>query len=391
MRKILFLPLLFLAACSAQPTPQVTPSVTPAPFSTATLAPTLTPRPSATLAPPTVVPTIAPVEVSLTAQINVRAAPDKGATSLGLLAYGSRVQVIGKDAGGGWWQIIYPENSSTTAWVAVTYAPIPDETAAKIPVVTAPETAPIANDPLPAAPAADTPAAPAAHTASLKAQIFVRVGPGQTYDSLGTLAAGTQVTLTGRNENNVWVQIQFDGGPDGKGWVAAAYLVGADLAGLPYFNNQGQLLFAPTPVANPGQPTLTATALSAAALDGDSAENPAVRQVFSPEGARELSFSSDLSSPSGDTTDWVAFTPYESTHQSTFVYLRLDCSGNGGITATLTKDGLPVPEIKPLVCGNYDFAMKVLGGQEYLLVLNADGSGGVLRYTHYTLSIKSDR
>jgi hypothetical protein len=70
--------------------------------------------------------------------------------------------------------------------------------------------------------------------------------------------------------------------------------------------------------------------------------------------------------------------------------MRLSCTGNGGVTATLEKDGLPVSEVPQLVCGNYDLAMKVLGGQTYLLVLRADGSGGPLRYISYTLTISTN-
>jgi uncharacterized protein YgiM (DUF1202 family) len=393
MHKFLLIPILILTACSFQATPQSTPTVTPLPFATATLIPTLTPHPSATAGVPTVIPTISPVSASLTAQVNVRAAPDAKAISLGLLNYGTRVQVIGKDASGKWWQVIYPENSTTAGWVSAEYAPIPEGEAAKIPVAqtTNPPAAASALNETPLAPVANSTSTPASRTASVKAQIFVRAGPGQTYDSLGTVNAGTIVTLTGRNENNVWVQIQFDGGLDGIGWVAAAYLEGADLRGLPYFDNQGKLIFAPTAVSNPGQPTVTATAFSAAAADGDSEQNPAVRLKFSPDGAGELTFSSTLSSPSGDTADWVAFTPYEPTNQSTYVYFKLECSGNGGITAILEKNGIPVPEVKSLVCGNYDFAVQVLGGQEYMLVLSADGSGGGLRFVSYNLYIKSKR
>jgi uncharacterized protein YraI len=397
MRKIFLIPILFLTACSFQSVPQSTLTITPPPFATATLVPTFTPHPSATAGIPTIVPTIAPILASLTAQVNVRVAPDANATSLGLLNYGKRVQVIGKDASGKWWHIIYPENSATTGWVTVQYAPIPEEDAAKIPVVQ------VANPPTqalavtsslnetPLAPVVATTPTSASRIASVKAQIFVRAGPGQMYDTLGTVNAGTIVTLTGRNQNNVWVQIQFDGGQDGKGWVAAAYLVGADLSGLPYFDNDGKLISVPTEISNSGQPTLTATAFSPAAADGDSEKEPSVRLKFSPDGAGEFTFSSQLSSPSGDTTDWVAFTPYEPTNQSTFVYFKLECTGNGGITATLEKDGIPVPELKPLVCGNYDFAVQVLGGQEYMLVLNADGTGGPLRFVSYNLYIKSKR
>lgn len=397
MRKIFLIPVLFLTACSLQSVPQATSTITPLPFATATLAPTFTPHPSVTAGIPTIVPTIAPISASLTAQVNVRVAPDAKATSLGLLNYGKHVQVIGKDASGKWWQIVYPENSATTGWVTAQYAPISEEDAKKIPVVQAAD--PLAQSPAATSAPNETPLAPAANltptsasrTASVKAQIFVRSGPGQMYDTLGTVNAGAVVTITGRNGNNVWVQIQFDGGADGKAWVAAAYLVGADLGGLPIYDNQGQLVSVPTPVLNPGQPTLTATAFSPAALDGDSEQNPSVRLKFSPDGAGELTFSSELSAPNGDATDWVAFTPYEPTNQSTYVYFKLECTGNGGITATLEKDGIPVPGQRPLVCGNYDFAVQVLGGQEYMLVLNADGSSGPLRFVHYTLSIKSQR
>lgn len=400
MRKILLIPLLFLAACSAPSTSQATPTITPLPFATATLIPTFTPPPTATAGIPTVVPTIAPITASLTAQVNVRVAPDKNATSLGLLNYGQKVQVIGKDASGKWWQVIYPENSSTTGWVTVEYAPIPEDDADRIPVVQSTNSAPQASATIAPAASNETAAAPVAanitptptsRTAKVKAQIFVRKGPGQMFDTLGTVNAGTVVPITGRNQNNVWVQIQYEGGADGKAWVAAAYLDDANLQGLPFFDNQGMLISSSTAATNPGQPGATATAFSAAALDGDSEQNPGVRVKFSPDGAGELTFSSELSSPNGDTTDWVAFTPYEPTNQSTYVYFKLECSGNGGITAILEKDGVPVPERKPLVCGNYDLAVQVLGGQEYMLVLSADGSGGILRYAHYTLHIDSKR
>ncbi len=398
MRKVFLLPILLLTACSFQSAPPVTPTLTPLPFATATLAPTYTPRPSATSGVPTVAPTIAPISASLTAQVNVRVGPDKNATSLGLLNYGNRVQVIGKDESGKWWQIIYPENSTTTGWVTAEYVPVPEEDAKKIPVVKVVDASgqssgiPVVSAGTPEAPLAvnSTPNS-AARTASVKAQIFVRTGPSQAFETLGMVNAAAVVTLTGRNENNVWVQIQYEGGPDGRGWVAAAYLEGANLQGLPIYDNQGTLVAVPTVVSNPGQPTLTATAFSPAAADGDSEANPAVNLVFSPDGVGELTFSSELSSPTGDTTDWVAFTPYEPTNQSTYVYFRLECNGNGGITAILEKDGVPLPGPKTLVCGNYDLAVQVLGGQAYLLVLNADGSAGPLRFVSYKLSIKSQR
>ncbi len=139
--------------------------------------------------------------------------------------------------------------------------------------------------------------------------------------------------------------------------------------------------------ARPASPLLTPTAFSPAAGDGDSEQSPAVRLVFSPATAESFSYSSDLSSPTGDDADWVAFVPYVPTAEAGYIYLRLDCKGNGGITATVRKDGRPLPDAPQLLCGQYGLALKVLGGQEYLLVLRADGSGGPLRYVAYTLTI----
>jgi uncharacterized protein YraI len=328
----------------------------------------------------------------ITTQVNVRSAPDANAASLGLLNYMANVQVIGKDSTNGWLMIIYPEKSSTVAWVAASYVQLKDGNLSKLPVMQAS---------LPAIPADSGTAQPggtllpaftptsSARTAKVTQTINVRAGPASSFDSLGMISAGTTIVLTGRNEINTWLQIEYTGGPEGRGWVAAYYVEGADLQGLPYFDNQGKLIFAPTAVTNPGQPTLTPTSFSPAAADGDSEEKPAVRLEFSPSGAQAFTYSSELSAPSGDDADWVAFVPYIPTKEAGYVYMELDCTGNGGITATLEKDGIPVPEVPKLVCGNYGLAMKVLGGQEYMLVLRADGSGGPLRYANYTLTIST--
>lgn len=394
MRKILLLiPVLLLSACALQSSPstsQVTPSATAPAFATATLVPTFTPRPSATTAVPTIAPTIAPIMGSMTAQVNVRLGPDKKMTSLGLLEFGTRVQVIGHDSSGKWLRIIYPENSNSSGWITVEFVQMAEGDVARVPLVeylpaTQNASASVGSSTPPGPTATLT---PNAKTASVTKQIYVRKGPGQSFEALGMINAGTQVTLTGRSQTDIWLQILFKDGVDGKGWVASAYVSGADLRGLPYFDNQGNPISAGTPA--PGSSGPTPTAFSPAAVDSDSEQNPSVRLKFAPDASREFTFSSDLSSPNGDATDWVAFTPYEPANQSTYLYLKLECSGNGGITAILEKDGQPVPDVKPLVCGNYGFAIHVLGGHEYILVLSADGSGSTLRYTRYTLYVKSE-
>jgi uncharacterized protein YraI len=389
MRKIPLLSILFLllAGCSFAVVPQETPTPTPPPFYTATLFPTFTPQPSATYSPPTITPTIEPLDATANAQVNVRTGPDQSKTSLGLIDFGTKVQIIGKDASGKWWRIVYPAAPSGVGWVTAAFITFSGD-ADKVPVV---EPA----DSEPAAPSGDATAAatptPKARNSTVTQTINVRSGPATSYTSLGTIEVNTTVTLTGRNEINTWVQIEFAAGPDGKGWVAALYLKDANLKGLPYYDNDGKLIYAPTPDLNPGQPSSTPTGYAPAAPDNDSETGPGVRQTLSPDGAGTLIYSSELSSPTGDDVDWVAFTLDGPANQSSYLYFRLDCAGNGGITTTLEKDGHPVADVKPLLCGNYGLAIKVLDGQEYMLVLRADPSGGALRYVSYTLTIKASQ
>jgi uncharacterized protein YraI len=381
MKKLLCVTLAawLLSACSASiaaPQPE-TPS--PLPFYTATLAATFTPPPSSTPAPPTITPTVAPVEGTVTTQVNVRAGPEASQPSLGLLNFSSKVQVVGKDPGGQWLQILYPAAPGGVGWVTAAYIEVKDGLD-RVPVVAW------------SAPAAAVTTPQASATASGRSavttqQVNVRAGPAQTFDSLGMLEAGSTVTLTGRNPTSNWIQIDYPAGPNGRGWVAALYLKGAQVDTLPYFDNQGNPLgvAANTPLPG-GLPTAAATPLSAAREDLDSAENPAVRLSFAPSGPRLVSYASDLSSPTGDAADWVEFTVTTAqAGQGVYLYFELDCAGNGAITLEMRQGGAPVQEFPGLLCGQYDLAFKVLGGQPYQLILRADGSAGDLRYVAYTL------
>ncbi|MEM7344855.1 MAG: SH3 domain-containing protein, partial [Chloroflexota bacterium] len=48
----------------------------------------------------------------------------------------------------------------------------------------------------------------------------VRQGPSTDFSAAGQLSAGTQLPVVGRNEASDWVQIDFEAGNDGKGWIA---------------------------------------------------------------------------------------------------------------------------------------------------------------------------
>lgn len=100
---------------------------------TATLPPTLTPHPTEIPRPPTLVPTITPVAGTTTTQVNVRTQPSASSENLGTLGIFTKVQIIGKDPSGSWYQIIYAEGAEGKGWVTATYVQVEDGD--EIPVV----------------------------------------------------------------------------------------------------------------------------------------------------------------------------------------------------------------------------------------------------------------
>ena len=55
-------------------------------------------------------------------------------------------------------------------------------------------------------------------------QINVRSGPNTTYDAIGVLLAGQEVSALGRTPGGLWIQIAYPGVPGGVGWVYAPYV-----------------------------------------------------------------------------------------------------------------------------------------------------------------------
>lgn len=385
---------LLVSGCGGQATEVFSTPTLEVAFSTPTLAPTATTPATLTVAPPTITPTYAPVSVTVNAQVNIRSLPEQSSEVRQIVNLGVELIVVGKSGDGGWLAVQVPQDPSVIGWVSVQFVNISKDLIATFKVVL-----PIV--PTSAVPEVGQPgvAAPPS-TATIKNEMFVRSGPGQIYSELGTIAAGTTVTLTGRNETNVWVQIKFDKGVNGVGWVAAAYLEGANLYNLPYFNNQGILINGQTstlpttiPATQPppaiGPTPSNAPGYAPAVADSDSMEKPSVNVVFSPTSSKNFQFTSQVSSPNGDAADWFTFSPYDPTNQSTYVYLRLDCTGNGAITSTLYADG-SAPSPLGLKCGNYGFALKVLGGKKYTIKLEADGSAGDVRLVDYILYVDSN-
>jgi uncharacterized protein YgiM (DUF1202 family) len=358
------------AACSFSVSP--TDGTPGAPgFSTPTLAPSLTPRPTSTAAPPTIMPTVAPVAGTTTNIVNVRTEPDQGAEVLGQLPINTDVQIIGMDFTKSWYQILYPDGPDGLGWVAGQL--ILTTTTPEVPVI--------------GVGAAGTP--PAGTQATTSQTINVRAGPGTDFNTLGTLDSGETITLTGKNDSATWLQIYFPGGPDDRAWVSAGFVTVDDTSSLPVLNNEG------TPVAGGGTqtsptsgPTPTPTP-GPAASDGDSPQAPALSVNFSPDSSRLFAYTSDLSYPQGDSEDWIQFTPYSpQSGQTAPMLASLTCIGNGTVTIELWQDGAPLDNWGTLACGSSEGPLNLSGESTYLLHIGAaEGSGG-LQYVQYTLTVQ---
>jgi uncharacterized protein YraI len=384
--------LLFLSACSASiEQPETTPTLPALAFSTATLPATLTPQVTFTPAPPTVAPTSAPVDGLTSTQVNVRSGPDASRDSLGLLPAGSQITVLGRDASGSWLVISFPQSPDGQGWVTAQFVELSAEIEDLSIIEAAAVEQPVQPADQPEAQASPTPGEQQ-RTAKTTSQINARSGPASAFESKGLLEANTTVVMTGRNEINTWVQIEYPADSEERAWVAAAYLsYEGFLDSLPAFDNEGK----PVQKAAPGGvatvlPTTAPGGYQPAVEDLDSAENPAVRLSFSPSGTRKIIYASDVSAPTGDNADWIEFTvTTPQSNQAAFIYFELDCTGNGSITAELRQNGLLVSEFPGLICGQYDVAFKALGGTPYLLQLKADGSAADVRYVTYYLYIST--
>lgn len=353
---------LLAAACSPAPMTEASPTLT---LASPTPAPSQTPLPTATPIPSSPTATFTPIEGRVIAQINVRSGPNVNYSSLGILESGQKIQILGRDQSGDWYVIAYPSGPQGRGWVTATYVQASNTTS--LPLVEIQD-----SD-------ADV-------TGKATQQLNVRSGPGTDYNVLGMIQPGTVMLLTGKNENATWLQIEYAGGPGGRGWVTAAYVQVNDTASLPALNASGTPVTpsASGPTSVPVTPTPT---LGPASADKDSSAAPAIQVTFSPAGTRQFSYSSDLSSPQGDAEDWVEFTPYASLAGSPArVLLSLACNGNGKLTVELWQDGAALKDWSGLVCGDRDVLLELAAGQAYQFRLRAN-SGDGLRYVHYTLTV----
>ena len=287
----------------------------------------------------------------------MRGEPSTASSALGMIGPNTKVQVIGKDPSGNWVQIVFAQAPTGKGWVTAQYVTVKDMNT--VPVVGA---------------------AGSGASGAIIQQVNVRSGPGTDFNTLGILNPKDVVALTGKDANGVWLQIQYPSGPEGKGWVTAAYVQAANVDNLPIIGGTGRIVGTGTPTSIPL--TITPT-LIAAPQDNDSAGSPAVNVTFSPSGSRSLIYSSDVSTPTGDAEDWIQFTPYVPT-----ITISLTCLGNGALNAELLQGGASVQNWGGLACGQTN-QLDLSAGQPYLMRLSAMPHGSELVSIHYTISIET--
>ena len=339
----------------------MTPIATPF-VNTSTLHALSTPALLETPITPSAQPTIVPAEGITSTQVNVRVEPSTASNVLGVIPADMRVEITGKDPGGAWWQIMYshPQAVDGKGWITAEY--VSTITTPDVPTIGGAEPGPTGGN-----------------FAVVQQQINVRSGPGTGFNSLGTLSPQDVVSLTGKDPNGAWLQIDFAAGPEGKGWVNAAFVQAQGVENLPIIAESGLVVGTGTPTVIPPTPTAT---LIAAREEGDSASHPLTSVIFEPTGTQAFLFHGDLSSPQGDAEDWIAFKPYDR-----FIFASLECKGSAAIEVQLLKNGLPANTY--IKCGFQMEELAVEAGSNYVIHLRAEPSDPTLRYTGYILSIKT--
>ncbi|MFZ5922634.1 MAG: SH3 domain-containing protein, partial [Chloroflexota bacterium] len=318
----------------------------------------------ATPTPVTPTATVAPVIGQATARLNVRAAPATSAEALGMLEAFVEVQINGKDASGAWYRIDYPDGPDGLGWVAAQYVLVTG--IVDVPVI-------------------QTGDGDSGPSGTLTEAINVRAGPGTSFESLGLLSAGAVVSLTGKNDDATWLQIDYPGGPGGKGWVSAAFVETESLDELPIVSEEGAVIGTGTATGIPATPTATVVP---APTDSDSLDAPSTSITLSPSSNTSFSYTGDVSTPQGDEEDWIGFSVESGAPANLKLYASLSCTGTGRIDVKLWLAGQPTAVQDVLACGETDKLITYTPATAHTLQLIAAGAGsGVLHYVGYTLKI----
>lgn len=279
-----------------------------------------------------------------------------------MLDNAAEVDILGKDASGTWYQIAFPAGPDSTGWLVATYIRL--EGKPEVPIIGG--------------------GGEETSTGLVIEKLNVRAGPSGNADSLGILNASDVLTLTGKNSAGTWLQVDYPSGPGGRGWVSAGYVRTQNVESLPIISEDGQPVGTGTPEPLPNLPTST---LAAALPDSDSAQVPAAAVSFSPTGTRQFTLTGQVSSPRGDTEDWVAFIPYGQPGTQAMVSLQIECNGNGQLHSELWLNNQLLPEQPTIPCNSPAISLPLTAGQTHSLRLYTQTIDSELQFVGYTVHI----
>jgi uncharacterized protein YgiM (DUF1202 family) len=201
------------ATAVAQPVVMESPTALPTftavlPTETAVPAPTLTTEPSPTAVPTEtqVLPTLTPVPtltpsvpmVSVSVNTNCRSGPSRFYDLLGGLRVGETARVVGTSPSTNYWIIETPRGTGV-CWLWNGYATVTGNTAA-LPVI-------------------ETPPPPPAPRLGVRSDTACYAGPSSDFDQLGTLKAGQNAELFGRDRYSQYWQIK-NPSASGNCWIS---------------------------------------------------------------------------------------------------------------------------------------------------------------------------
>ena len=237
-------------------------------------------------------------------------------------------------------------------------------------------------------------------------QLNVRSAPSADSGLLGSVQIFSKVQIVGKDPTGTWWMIVYPETPTGTGWITAQYVQVTDTENVPVINGPTQKANNTTatvtspeaeasPTVEPGSTsapsppsTLPTQSLATAFDDGDSNQSPAVSIALSKTSVRSFNYNSDLSSPQGDSQDWVQFRLEGQAEQQINVSVVLNCSGSGALRVELIQNNSVLQSWQDITCNHpSQLLLNLFVGAPYYLHLSPVQVNNVQKYINYTLIV----
>jgi uncharacterized protein YgiM (DUF1202 family) len=234
-------------------------------------------------------------------------------------------------------------------------------------------------------------------------QLNVRSAPSADSDLLGTIPIATKVQIVGKDPTGSWWMIAYPDSPTGKGWVTAQFVQASNTENVPVFNAQAQgaggapgtnndPVAEAGPTVEPGSvtvpPPASGVTLATAYQDGDSAQAPAVSVTLSKTSVRSFNYSSDVSSPQGDSEDWAQFKINGEQGQPATVSVVFNCNGSGALSVELIQNNSHLQGWDNMTCGHPNqLILSLFVGAPYYLRISPSQANNLQTYINYTLMV----